>query len=134
MRFVKRKASTSQKLPVEDFEAKGKLFLQKVQMVVKMKEIPVELAINFDQTGIKYIPSSWTTEKEGSKRVAIVGKEDKHQITAILGCSMSGDILPFQLIYEGKMSRCLPNYDFPEGFDITCNATPWSMKQPCYAT
>jgi len=29
---------------------------------------------------------------------AILGKEDKSQITDVLGCSMSGDILPFQLI------------------------------------
>ena len=54
-----------------------------------------------------------------------MGKEDKRQITAVLGCSMSG---PFQLIYEGKTSRCLPSYDFPEGFDITCNATHWSNE------
>ena len=43
-----------------------------------MEEIPTELIINFDQTGIKYIPiSSWTLEKEGPKRAVIVGKEDK---------------------------------------------------------
>ena len=59
-----------------------------------MEGIPTELIINFDQIGIKYIPtSSWTLEKEGSKRAAIVGKEDKRQITAVLGCSMSGDTL-----------------------------------------
>jgi len=52
-------------------------------------------------------------------------KKMKHQIIAVLGC---GDILPFHLIYEGKMSHYLPNYDFREGFDITCNATHWSNE------
>ena len=52
-------------------------------------------------------------------------KKMKRQIIAVLGC---GDILPFHLIYEGKMSHYLPNYDFPEGFDITCNATHWSNE------
>ena len=41
---------------------------------------------------------------------------------------MSGDALPFQLIYEGKTSRCLPSYSFPKGFDITCNPTQWSNE------
>jgi len=62
-------------------------------VVVEIEGIPAELIINFDQTGIKYVPiSPWTLEKEGTKRVAIVGKEDKWQITAVLGCSMSGDV------------------------------------------
>ena len=69
-----------------------------------------------------------TLEKEGFKRVAIAGKDDKWQITVILGCCMSGDALPFQLIYEGKTSRCLPSYSFPKGFDITCNPTHWSNE------
>ena len=69
--------------------------------------------MNYDQMGIKYIPtSSWTLEKEGSKRVEIVGKDDKHQITGVLGCSMSGNILPFQLIYEEKTPRCFPIFEF----------------------
>ena len=31
----------------------------------------------------------WTLEKEGTERVAIVGKDDKRQITAVIGCLMS---------------------------------------------
>ena len=47
-------------------------------MVMEMEDIPAELVLNFDQTGIKYVPmSSWILEKEGSKRVALVGKDDK---------------------------------------------------------
>ena len=36
---------------------------------------------------------------EGAKRVEVVGKDDKHQITAIFEISMSGDFLPIQLVY-----------------------------------
>ena len=46
MGFVKRKASTSEKLSVEDFEAKRELFLHEVQVVVEMEKIPAELIIN----------------------------------------------------------------------------------------
>ena len=50
-----------------------------------MDEIPPELVINFDQTGIRYVPATlWTMEKEGAKRVEIIGKDDKRQVTAVL--------------------------------------------------
>ena len=49
-----------------------------------MDEIPGDMIVNFDQTGIHYIPvMPWTMEKEGVKRVEIVSKDDKRQITAV---------------------------------------------------
>ena len=65
-----------------------------------MEDIPCELVINWDQTGIHYVPvSSWTMAKEGSERVEIAGIDDKRQMTAVFGRSMSVDFLPPQLIY-----------------------------------
>ena len=50
-----------------------------------MDEIPEDLIINFDQTGIHYIPvSDWTMAEEGSKRVEIVGKGDKGSLQQFL--------------------------------------------------
>ena len=45
---------------------------------------------------------------EGTKRVEVVGKDDKRHITANFGISMSGDFLPIQLVYQGKTTKCLP--------------------------
>ena len=42
-----------------------------------MDEVPPAMAINWDHTAIK----------EGSKKVEIVAKDDKRQITAVFGCS-----------------------------------------------
>ena len=43
-----------------------------------MDEVPPELIINCDQTGLNYVPvSSWTMAEEGCKRVEIDGKHDK---------------------------------------------------------
>ena len=57
-----------------------------------MDEIPAELVINLDQTGLNIVPvSDWTMEVEGSKRVEVAGKDDKKQITAVLGGSCVGD-------------------------------------------
>src|SRR5689334_1322558 len=59
-----------------------------------------------DQTGVPLVPSQKRTyESTGAKSVAVVGAEDKRQITA---CISSGELLPVQLIFQGKTDRCLP--------------------------
>lgn len=51
----------------------------------KMEDIPAELILNWDQTGIKLVFSSnWTMEVRGSKQVELFGFNDNRQITAVL--------------------------------------------------
>ena len=46
-----------------------------------MDEVPAELVINWEKTGLNYLPvSQWTTEQEGAKRVELDRKDDKRQI------------------------------------------------------
>ena len=53
-------------------------FLYNAKCFVGMEKILDSLVINWDQTGIQYIPvSSWAMEKEGAKRVEITGLKDK---------------------------------------------------------
>jgi DDE superfamily endonuclease len=62
-----------------------------------------------DQTGVHLVPSSnWTYEAVGASSVAVIGADDKRQITACIASSLSGDLLPPQLIFQGKTSRSLP--------------------------
>ena len=94
-----------------------------------MDEIPPQLIINWDHTGINYVPvSSWTMEAPGTKRVEIIGKDDKQQLTAVLGCSMSGDFLPPQLIYQGKTKKCLSHFQFPGSWDVTHSENHWANE------
>ena len=59
-------------------------FSADVVNTVAMEDIPLELVLNWDQRGIKIVPSSdWTMEQQGAKRVEIVRKNDKWQITAV---------------------------------------------------
>ena len=68
MGFVKWRASTKTKIDIDDFEAVKEKFLFDVKVVVEMEEIPHDLIINWDETGIWYITvGSWTMEKEGAK-------------------------------------------------------------------
>ena len=130
MGLVKRKGNTKAKVDVEKFDEVKKLFHQDIRNVIVMDEVPPELVINWDQTGLNYVPvSQWTMEQEGAKRVEIDGKDDKRQITAVFGCSMSGDFLPPQLVYQGKTTKCLPSFQFPPDWNITHTANHWSNEE-----
>ena len=134
MGFVKRKACSKAKVIPEQFDKLKEEFLLEVKNIVAMDEIPYELILNFDQTGLNYVPvTHWTMEKEGAKRVEVFAKDDKRQITAVFCGSMTGDFLPIQLIYEGKTNRCLRQYKFPSTWHVTYSDNHWSnettMKQ-----
>ena len=47
------------------------------------------------------------------KIIPIASSDDKRQITAVLGVTMTGGYLPPQLIYKGKTLRCHPKVLFP---------------------
>ena len=89
-----------------------------------MDEIPPQLVINFDQTGINYISMD-----HGKARVEIIQKDDKRQITTVLGGTMAGDFLPIQLVYQGTTCRCLPSFKFPQDWDIMYSANHWSNEE-----
>lgn len=130
MGFVKRRGNTKSKVTVDDFDKLKKLFSLEVRNAVSMDEIPPQLIINFDQTGIHYVPvSSWSMEKEGAKRVEIIGKDDKRQITAVFAATSAGDFLPVQLVYKGTTTRCLPSFQFPSDWHATYSANHWSNEQ-----
>ena len=133
MGWVKRRASSKAKVLVENFEEVKENFLLDVKNVVCMDEIPGELIVNWDQTGVNYIPvSSWTMQSEGAKKVEIVAKDDKRQITVVIAASLKGDILPLQIIYQGKTPRCLPSVKFPSNWHITFSENHWSNEDTMY--
>lgn len=62
-----------------------------------------------DQTGVHLAPvDSRTYEAKGVKDVKVIGAEDKRQITACIGSSLNGNLLPLQLIFQGKTTACHP--------------------------
>ena len=88
-----------------NFEALKQGFLDEVVTVVQMEEI---LVLNWDQVGIKMIPSStWTMAQSGQKRIEICGADDKRMITCVFCGTAIGDFLPPQVIYKGKTNCTL---------------------------
>ncbi len=125
--FVRRKVTkTAQKLPI-NFEEKKSAFLFSVCAKVQQHQIPSALVLNWDQTGISMIPDNkFTLAPKGCKDVAVIGQDDKRQITVGVTCSLTGELLPFQVIYEGTTNKCHPNVDFPESWNVTHTKSHWS--------
>ena len=129
MGLVKRRASTKAKPSIMEFTKLKEQFKFDIHAIIEMEEIPPELVINWDQTGIHYIPvSNWTMALEGSKRVEIAGIDDKCQITAVFAGTMSGEFLPPQIIYKGKTSKCLPPTESPQDWHVTFIDNHWSNE------
>ena len=108
MGMVKRHGSANAKVDVKNFEELKDLFLSDVKSVIEMDEVPPAMVINWDHTEINYVlVSSLTMEKEGSKKVEIVAKTDYR-------CVWLFNFLPVQLLYQGKATKSLPHFQFPE--------------------
>lgn len=66
-----------------DFVALKEAFLDDKSEVL-MEDIPPELVLNCDQTGIKLrLSLGWTMDTQGAKSVEITGVNDKRLITAV---------------------------------------------------
>ena len=130
MGFVQRKPTTSKgKYSLENFRSLKRSFLDDVVATVEIEEIPPELILNWDQTGIQLVPStSWSMEQRGVKRVEVVGQSDKRQVTAVLCGTILGDLLPLQIIYKGTTNCCHPKYAFPPGWHISHSPNHWSTE------
>ena len=129
MNFTKRMGTTQAKITPNDFEERRLQFLHDIIDIVHMEDIPPELIINWDQTGLNLVPTSnWTMAQKGQKRVSIKGLRDKRMITGVFCGSLVGEFLPMQVIYGGKTDRCHPPTPFPNDWDITHNNKHWSNE------
>ena len=71
----------------------------------------------------------WTLDKKGKKQIEIVGYQDKWRIIEVMYGSLVGELLPFQLVYAGKTSRCYPSYEFPKDWQIVHTRNHWSNEK-----
>ena len=67
--------------------------------------------------------------EQGTEHVPVRGGDDKGAITVTVNRSLSGKMLPFQIIYTGKTERCLPkNATGGENFLFLYNEKHWSNQ------
>jgi len=132
--FTKRRANSTCKVnPIKFDEIKQQYLIDCA--VVEMENVPPSLTVNWDHAATKIVPSSqWTMEKRGTKRVEIAAINDKRQITAIFACTLSGNFLPIQLIYQGTTPKCLPkNVNFPSDWHLAYTANHWANEDTTVA-
>uniref|UniRef100_A0A1X7V5S5 DDE-1 domain-containing protein n=1 Tax=Amphimedon queenslandica TaxID=400682 RepID=A0A1X7V5S5_AMPQE len=67
-------------------------------------------------------------EREGTKQVPIVEKEDKREITVAMTITASGHLLPFQVIYQGKTVGCHAMITCYQDWNITQSDSHWSTE------
>jgi hypothetical protein len=129
MGLVKRKGTqAARKLP-SNFDEIKQDFLDRITSRVRDDNIPNDLIFNWDQTGVKIVPASeWTMEVVGSKQVSVTGLDDKREITVLLCVTLSGILLPPQVLYKGKTHSCHPNINFPKDWDVYHSANHWSNE------
>ena len=130
MNLVKRKATTKFSTSTKDFNGVRETYLNDIAAIVVMDEVPLPLIINWDQTGINFVPyAEWTMDVKGSRRVELAGLKDKRQMTAVFAGSADDKFLPPQLIYSGSTTKCLPkNVKFPTEWHVTRTANHWSNE------
>jgi hypothetical protein len=102
------RTTAASKLPL-DWRERGIMMAKRIGFFMQVYKVHPSLVINMDQTGVHLAPvDSRTYDSRGSKEVCVIGAEDKRQITACIASSLDGDLLPLQLIFQGKTSACHP--------------------------
>lgn len=102
------RTSAASKLPL-DWRSQGVAMAKRIAFFMQAYKVHPSLIVNMDQTGVHLAPvDNRTYESRGEKSVRVIGAEDKRQITACVASSLDGDLLPLQLIFQGKTSACHP--------------------------
>jgi hypothetical protein len=112
---------------------------QRCAYLINVHNIPPQLVVNTNQTGIHLIPTGGarTWETKGSKHVNVHGVEDKRQITVGVSSVAIGEVLPFQIIFQGLTSRSLPPLTdgkrdcLDNGWNLTFSGNHWSTMVTC---
>jgi hypothetical protein len=139
MNWSYRAATTAAgKLPL-DYEVQGKKMAKKCAYLVKIHNIPEELVVNMDQTGVHLVPTGGARiwEEKNSKHVKVQGIEYKRQITVVVSSAANGNILPFQVIFQGLTLRSLPPKNDERvacednGWHLTFSSNHWSTLNTC---
>jgi hypothetical protein len=141
--FTYKKATTSgQKLPT-DWEKQVERMIDRAAGVVSVHKVAhPSLVINWDQSAVILMPTPvYSYHSKKDKHVSVAGQDEKRQITAVVAGTLSGEVLPLQLIFTGQDSntqkkQAVPSLSSPlsthiiqDGWDLTQTHNHWSSLQ-----
>lgn len=103
------RTTAASKLPT-DWRDQGIKMAKRIAFFMQLHKVHPSLVVNMDQTGAHLAPvDNKTYSTRGSKEVMLIGADDKRQITACIASSLDGNLLPLQLIFQGKTDACHPS-------------------------
>lgn len=97
----------------EEKAATLKNYILRIAYFVRLYQIPRELVMNADHTGIRYSQQkdgTWTTKlpRANAKEVKRHNRDDKRQITYLGAITAAGKVVPGQIIVKGATIKALP--------------------------
>lgn len=106
----RRAVTTKMREQPDDLAEKRETFTRIATAILRESNVPAELVINCDETGILFISrANYTYALQGAKRVRAIGVgKEKPQYTATLAVTESGNVLSTQLIFKGKTNAAHP--------------------------
>jgi hypothetical protein len=143
LQWSERKATrAAQKLP-NDWEQLCERSFFHIAYGIKEEDIPPQLLVNTDQTQVVYAQGSKLTwARTGSHQVTVIGKDEKCAFTVVVSVLNSGELLPFQAIYQGYSSRSCPSESAPDydvataagfRFEFSKTKTYWSTHKTMHS-
>ena len=133
MHWSWRVATTEASKVPEDWKERGIAMAKKIAVVMQTNEVHPSLVVNFDQAGLRLTPTTTRTYHQvGAKSVPLVCSDDKRQITAVVGSSFDGSLLPLQLIFKGKTEASHPRQTVDSakaGFHLAHSHNHWSTQE-----
>ena len=83
--------TTSAKVEPSHFEELKEQYLLDIykSAAVEVTDIPMDLVMNWDHTGVNIVPGcQWTMEEKVAKQAECASVDDKHQISVVI-CAMA---------------------------------------------
>ncbi|KAI0691350.1 hypothetical protein C8T65DRAFT_531874, partial [Cerioporus squamosus] len=114
MHWSERRATRDgRKIPADWKDQCTKAVLRLVHDI-KEYDIPSELIVNTDQTNMVYAQGTKVTwAPTGSTQVSVTGMDEKRAVTLCVSVANSGQLLPFQAVYQGKTYASTPKKNAP---------------------
>lgn len=93
---------------------------------ISTHNIPLELVIGWEQFNLPLLPDGYSGGTEGDD---VDGGNGTQSIVGLIAVTMSGNILPFELVYDGDSADCHPSFSFPGDFSIFHRPKEMSSKE-----
>ena len=131
MGYIRRLGTTGKVDISEKLKAEIEtVYLYSIVQKINEHKIPSSMIINLDQTPSKFVSCcNKTLTKKGCKSVPIVGSTDKRMISETFSITLTGKLLPIQLIYGGKTNKSIPAVSFSSDFVISANEKHYSNER-----